>query len=447
MDCREAKKKLTGLADGLLTAEDEKVLREHLKECPSCARLALAEQLLTHDIEQMRAANPLRPMTIDQVREGIAARERNLKNTNPGVRIMRQVTDTIYRSPRLSLSLATVFVLLLASIVVPVRTDRPAGYEIAFATPGPGLILNQENAERMLAALEIDDASVEVSEADSGVEYIIAPLKDTAKVRKLTALLDSLGGQRVRSGLSQTKSRDWTIWQLLLDDKVLKTGVSSEGIHVGGSSRSTTINLKEKFKDDFVLWMSVGKIANDSLTGILMERQGEKTNIQIVGKHLNMSSLDNCGWNKNLINSSLNTRTPDGDREIFNMCDLDDVRRLEKMGYNFATMEFDTPGQVPIPGMGPKLSEIKPDLANGQTTIEYMIPQACEVQLQILDEQGTLIHNLLRSEPCACMPLAGIHQVVWDGFDADGDPVRPGTYVCRFIAGDYTASQPFDLSR
>ncbi|MGB3092925.1 MAG: zf-HC2 domain-containing protein, partial [Candidatus Zixiibacteriota bacterium] len=109
MDCGEAKKKLIKLTDGLLAADEKNALYEHLKECPNCARLALAQRLLTQDIEQIRSVSPLHPITINQIREEIATRERNLKNTDLGARIMRQVSDTVHTRPRLSLAAAALF--------------------------------------------------------------------------------------------------------------------------------------------------------------------------------------------------------------------------------------------------------------------------------------------------------------------------------------------------
>ncbi len=441
MGCREAKKKLIRLADGHLAADEENALREHLKECPSCARLALAEQLLTHDIEQIRAVHVPHPMTINQIREEIAALERNLRNTNLGVRIMRQVSDTVYRKPRLSLATAALFMLLLASVLVPVRTEQPVGYEVAFAAPASGLMLIQENAEKMLAALDIDDALVEVSEADFEIEYRIAPLKDSAQVRRLIAALDSLGCRRVRSTVAPTESRDRTIWQLLLNDSRPATDASPMAVHTEKRASTTTIDLKKRFKDDFVLWMPVGDQAGDSLRGLLLDRQGDKTNIQIFGERFAMST-DDCGWHQYLNNSVMHTQTPDGEQGTFNLYEIEDVRKLEKMGYNFVTMKFETPRRVPIPGMGPKLNEIKPNPFSEKTIIEYMVPQAYEVHLQILDERRREIRNLLQ-----CMPLAGIYHVTWDGLDADGDPVKPGTYLCRFIAGDYVETQKIVLKR
>ena len=138
----------------------------------------------------------------------------------------------------------------------------------------------------------------------------------------------------------------------------------------------------------------------------------------------------------------MHTETPDGDQAIFDLYDIEDVRELEKMGYNFATMKFEMPGQIPIPGMGPKLNEIEPNPFADKTVIEYMIPQASEVRVQVLDAQGREIRTLLD-----CMPLAGIHQVTWDGLDADGHPAAPGTYQCRFTAGDYVETKEIRLNR
>ena len=441
MDCREAEKKLIKLAEGLLTADEEDALREHVNHCPGCAGLVLAERLLADDIEQIRSSQPLSPMTVRQIREGIAIRERNLKNTNLGVRIMRQVSDTIYTRPRLSAAAATAFIILLASVLVPIMTEHPAGYEVVFAAPLSNLTLNQEKAEQLLAALDLDDARVEVTDADSGVEYKIAPLEDSAQVRKLIIVLDSLGSRRVRSSVSPTKFKDRTIWQLLLKEAGDDAGMSHPPHLTDKSRRAITLNLKKMLKGDFVLWMPVGGRSGDSLRGLLLDRQGEKTNVQIVGETGGLAP-DDCGWHQYLNNSVMRTKTPDGKQVTFNLTDIDDVRRLEKLGYNFVTMEFDTPGQIPIPGMGPKLNEIKPNPFAEMATIEYMIPQAYEVKLQILDGRGREIRTLLD-----CMPLAGIRHVAWDGLDAEGNRVEPGTYLCRFTAGDYEETQEVTFMR
>jgi hypothetical protein len=440
MDCREAKKSLTKLADGFLTPDEESALHQHLKECPSCARLVWAEHLLKEDIQQLRGMDLTCPMTITRIREEIATREKKLRDANPGVRIMRQVSDVIHTRPRLSLAATALCILLLASVFAPVRTERTVGYEVAFAAPVRDLMLNQESAQKMLAALDIEDAGIEFDPTDSEVEYKITPLRDSVQVRKLMMVLDSLGGQ-LRSTAALIKSRNRTIWQLLLRDTGPETESASGAAAGGMEDRNATINLGRILKGDFLLWMPVGDQTGDSLRGLLLDRQGERTNIQILGEKGGMP-LDDCGWHQYLNNSVMHTQTPDGKEETFNLYDIQDVRKLERMGYNFATMKFETPGRVPIPGMGPRLNGIRPNPFRDTTVIEFMIPQAYEVKVQILDEQGREVRTLLN-----CMPLAGIRQVSWNGRDDDGHPVKPGSYWCRFTAGDYSETKEIRLER
>ena len=441
MRCREAREKLSRLINSSATIEEREAVSEHLKRCPACAQLALAERLLAMDLEQIRQVHPPRLMTVEQVRERIAIREQSEKKINWGVRIMKQVSETVYRRPRISIASAAVIVLLLASIIVPVRTEHPVGYEIAFAAPASGFVLNQENAEKMLAALDMGNARVRVLEDDSGIEYRIAPLEDSAQVQRLMVVLDSLGGQRVRSVVAEAESEKRTIWQLLLDDDEPERETSTQKIFKRKSGHPRAISLDESFKDDFILWMPTGDQQDDKLSGVLMDRKGEKTEISLLGVEGNMEP-DGCGWNQLLNNSVLKTETPDGERATFYLYRIEDVRKLEKMGYNFVLMEFDTPGQIPIPGMGPELDEIEPNPFTDEVFIRYMVPEAHEVTVQILDEHRRDVCTLLD-----CIAVAGIYQTSWDGRDADGNPVEPGTYLCRFVAGEYVEIQELELLR
>jgi hypothetical protein len=431
MKCREAQEKLNKLAGNLLTAEEKQALNEHLDQCPDCARLVLAEQLLTDDIDRIRSTQPLRPMTVDQVRKAIAVREERYQKTGLGARIMRQLSNTINTRPRLSLAMAAACVLLIASVLVPFEGSRPVGYQVAFAAPGQDLVLNRENAERMLASLRLDDARIAVEQTDSEPEYVIAPLRDTAQVNRLTAALDSLGCKRVRTDITSRKPEKRTIWQVIFsDDTRTSAGSPDERLHP--KSGPTIVNdLKEELGDNFVLWLPAGDQRGEDLSGILVEKQGEKSSIWLMGDDGKISS-DDCGWHQFLNNAIMNTETPDGKPATFKLYEIEDVRKLEKMGYNFATMEWGTPQQIPIPGLGPRLDEVTFDVSTRETVIEYMIPQAYEVSIVILDEDLSEIRVLLD-----CMPLAGIYQVGWDGLDADGNPVGPGSYFCQFTAGDY----------
>lgn len=440
MDCREARKKLSRLADNRLETQEEPALREHLSHCPDCARLADAERQLVEDFEQLRTVQPLHPTGMEQVRREIAIRDKRYRNTNVGVRVMQQITEAVHARPRLSLAVATIFVLLVASVLVPVRTESPVGYEVAFAAPCGGFVLNQGNAEQVLAALNIDDAHIESSAADSETVYTISQLKDTAQVRRLVETLGSMGGRHIHGSVKEGKAEDKTIWQLLIRGEQNELESSISGIP--GERRSVTLNLNKMFDDDFVLWMPVGVQSADSMRGVLLERKGDKTDMQIVGVPPQDMTND-CGLSQYLNgNTVMKTTTPDGEEVSLDLTDINDVRWLEKAGYNFTLMEFDKPGQVPIPGLGPKLNEIDPNPFTDRAVIQFMIPQAYEVTIQIVDKRGRLVRSLLN-----CIAIAGIRHVSWDGSDDDGNPVEPGTYQCRFTAGDYAETQEITLRR
>ena len=200
-------------------------------------------------------------------------------------------------------------------------------------------------------------------------------------------------------------------------------------------------DLSDLSRENFVLWIPEEDRQVDSTAGILIDRQGEKTRIWMPGLKL---EPDDRGWNPLLNgNSVLYIETDEGHMVGFDLTDVDDVRKLEKMGYDFWLMEFETPGQFPIPDLGPQINKIDSD--NPYTdgvVISYMIPQASKVQIHILDKSQREVRPLLDD-----IVLTGIHSVVWDGLDADGSQVEPGTYLCRFIVGDHVESQEILFER
>jgi hypothetical protein len=439
MRCRETRKKLIELAGGSLTGQEEEALREHLDNCQHCARLVLAERLLTSDLEQLRQTQLTDAKTVEQVRQGIAIREESEKTTNLGARIMRQVSETVYRRPRLSIASAAISVLLLASILVPVRTEQEIEYGVAFAAPASGLIMNEQYAEKMLAALNMDDARVEIHKSPVATEYRIAPLADMAQVRRLIAVLDSLGGGGSHRVLATTQPGEkQTIWELLLENR---SGSRQSSSRDSGRLLISVDDLSDLSRKNFILWIPDENRQDDSTAGILIDRQGEKTRIWMPGLKL---EPDNRGWNPMLNgNTVLYVETDEGHMVGFDFTDVEDVRKLEKMGYDFWLMEFDTPGQIPVPDMGPRLNKIDSDNPYTEgVVISYMIPHASKAQIHILDKSQREIRSLLDD-----IVLTGIHSVVWNGRDADGTQVKPGTYLCRFIVGDHMETREILLER
>jgi len=69
-----------------------------------------------------------------------------------------------------------------------------------------------------------------------------------------------------------------------------------------------------------------------------------------------------------------------------------------------------------------------PNPFNPSTTIQYNIPKAGDVEVNIYDIQGRLVRCLSKS-----LQQAGTYALVWDSRCSSGSLVATGTYLCRVL--------------
>ncbi|MFK7848936.1 MAG: T9SS type A sorting domain-containing protein [Rhodothermales bacterium] len=81
------------------------------------------------------------------------------------------------------------------------------------------------------------------------------------------------------------------------------------------------------------------------------------------------------------------------------------------------------------------LAQNYPNPFNPQTTIEFSVPAATDLQLKIFDLSGREIATLADG-----FYTAGVHNIAWDA-----GQFASGVYVYRMTAGDYTATQRMTL--
>ncbi len=84
-----------------------------------------------------------------------------------------------------------------------------------------------------------------------------------------------------------------------------------------------------------------------------------------------------------------------------------------------------------------------PNPFNPVTTLEYVVPEAAEVRLDIFDARGTHVRTLVapaRAEP-------GTVRVTWNGTNDAGRALASGLYVVRLSAGAHSASRKMLLLR
>ena len=70
-----------------------------------------------------------------------------------------------------------------------------------------------------------------------------------------------------------------------------------------------------------------------------------------------------------------------------------------------------------------------PNPFNPETTIEFQIPQACDVLITIHDIHGRKVHTLIHEHNSP-----GFHSVTWGGRDRTGQMVASGMYFYRLEA-------------
>ncbi|MFC1574292.1 FlgD immunoglobulin-like domain containing protein, partial [Candidatus Latescibacterota bacterium] len=90
------------------------------------------------------------------------------------------------------------------------------------------------------------------------------------------------------------------------------------------------------------------------------------------------------------------------------------------------------------------LSQNTPNPFNPVTTIVYSIPDgtSAHVSLNVYDLRGALVRTLVDQTISH-----GVHSVVWDGTDENGNRVSSGMYIYRLQTGNFTKSQKMMLVR
>ena len=83
-----------------------------------------------------------------------------------------------------------------------------------------------------------------------------------------------------------------------------------------------------------------------------------------------------------------------------------------------------------------------PNPFNPETTIQFGLPEDCEVELFVSDMLGRYICKLE-----SMRYRAGWHYIVWDGRDESGTPVSSGLYFIQFKAGNFQSIHKMTLTR
>ena len=88
------------------------------------------------------------------------------------------------------------------------------------------------------------------------------------------------------------------------------------------------------------------------------------------------------------------------------------------------------------------LKQNYPNPFNPETSIEYFLPRASDVEITVFNLSGQRIATLLNK-----YQNAGFFELKWDGRNEKGEPVVSGIYVYQFEAGEFAAAKKMMLLR
>ncbi len=88
------------------------------------------------------------------------------------------------------------------------------------------------------------------------------------------------------------------------------------------------------------------------------------------------------------------------------------------------------------------LGDAHPNPFNPATTIEFALPAAGQVRLEVINTLGQKVKTLVD----AYMP-AGTHSIEWNSTDDNGSSVASGVYLYRLQAGDFTETKKMVLMK
>ena len=110
---------------------------------------------------------------------------------------------------------------------------------------------------------------------------------------------------------------------------------------------------------------------------------------------------------------------------------IDDAKLLKDSNFSLASQN-----QEEIVPAEFQLFPNYPNPFNPTTTIQYSLPEASHVTLQIFNLRGELVRTLVNGTQ-----VAKLYQIIWDSKNDQGQAVAAGIYICRFKAGDFTRVQ------
>jgi len=472
MRCREARSRLNDLAkDGHSQADPE--LLAHLKECPACARQAQAAR----ELQQAFSA-----LETEDVSDAVAWSEQVR-------RVEAQVTLYAHRKenpmsalkkqfrlrPRLGYSLVAVLALVLAVTVIPLKFDQTVGFEVAVAGVSKDLAFDTYRIQELLNRLGVTDASVNVTGCEETCNLKITSLKSPEDAAMVKVAFEELSeGTGMKTIVVELNSVDCEVSSNALG-YVTKTFIAKSSTDPNElvEVREMVAQKLEGFDGKVFFYcdtLADGAQQIQIVTGPNdagdFQWTGAVTQSQTVADGLHgMTWVGDCSAGEmqsvavgpdHIVDGHLTSEAraaleaqgftvqenidSDGATHVTLVKSVNgEDQTIELKFKNDGAAQVDEAAKDATDDLLPEgygLSQNYPNPFNPITQIEYSLPSAQHVSIEIYNINGQRVRTLVDETMGP-----GSHIVQWDATDDHGSQVASGVYLYRFSAGEVTQTK------
>ncbi len=160
MRCHEAKIRLNS------ASPIDQELREHLTNCPACARLAGAEEILRGSFDDSKS-DVSEATPFEFVRARLEARSAQVHSSKEHS-IMSSLFSRVSAHPRMSIGLIAAVLLFAVVTLVPFSYTHTVGYKVTCAQAPAGVEASLGQVAKALGAIGLGEANVNAS-PDRGI--------------------------------------------------------------------------------------------------------------------------------------------------------------------------------------------------------------------------------------------------------------------------------------
>jgi hypothetical protein len=150
-----------------------------------------SERILDESFQAVRLEQ-LPTTDFSAVRAGVTAKA--VRHTGKEVSVMARISTRLRNHPALGMSFATVIVLVLFAVLVPLPYSAIVGYDVAIAGADGGSQVSLSQVNQALAALGYGGASVNFENTEGEMSFTITGLQTRAAAREAAAAFSTLTG-------------------------------------------------------------------------------------------------------------------------------------------------------------------------------------------------------------------------------------------------------------